>query len=186
MTTELILTKVNKKQANEMADIIEKNDAQYFADHYGLLWTMKYFSFMICAFIRERIREIGLWGYSMNDPIVQKHINLDYIRDMFEYNELPERLWIGDSTAEMLINTYLLAFLHDGKHVDYDECDEVEEKDGYKIISGDYCKFHSKYKGWDLYRAWNIPENHGKMRYFAVKDDEIREAKNLSEIKDRC
>lgn len=52
-------------------------------------------------------------------------------------------------------------------------------------IDGEYCKHHSTLYGWDIYRAWNLRENHGKMRYFAVRDKMSIEAKNLSGIKDR-
>lgn len=59
--------------------------------------------------------------------------------------------------------------------------------DGTKfiMIGNEYCKFHSKYKGWKLYRAWNIREDHGKMLYFAIspKNDLVR-SRNLSGIKD--
>lgn len=187
MTTDLIMKVINRKEANRIADIAENNNGQYFADHYGLLWPIKFSSFVIAAFVRARIREFrGGWNCSMED--MKKVITVDYIREMFQLNEFNEDLWLGDATTEMLINTYLLAFLHDGKHVDYDELDteEMEKMDGYKVISGDYCKFHSNYKGYEIYRAWNILEGHGKMRYFAVKDGDIREAKNLSGIKGKC
>lgn len=54
----------------------------------------------------------------------------------------------------------------------------------YTMIGSEYCKFHSKYKGWKLYRAWNIRDDHGKMLYFAIspKNDLIR-ARNLYGIK---
>ena len=187
MSTDLVMSIINKEEANKLADLIENNNGEYFQKKYGLLWPMKFASFAIAAFVRARIRELGMWGYAMED--VKKKCDVKYIREMFDLNEFPDFLWLGDATTEMLINTYLLAFLHDGKHVDYDDNDVddvnggLEPIEGYKIISGDYAKFHSKYKGWELYRAWNISEDHGKMRYFAVKDDEIREAKNLSGIK---
>ena len=187
MTTDLIMTKVSRKEANRIADLAENNTAQYFVDHYKLLWPMKYASFAICAFVRARIREFSD-GWHVPYDKMKKEITVDYIRSMFEYNEFPKELWLGDATVEILINTYLLAFLHDGKHVDYDDDtdEEMEEMDGYKAISGDYCKFHSNYKGYEIYRAWNIPENHGKMRYFAVRDGEVIEARNLSGIKAKC
>lgn len=187
MTTDLVMKVIDRKEANRIADIAEKNNGQYFIDHYGLLWPMKFSSFVIAAFVRARIREFrGGWNCSMEQ--MKKVITVGYIREMFKLNDFGEDLWLGDATTEMLINTYLLAFLHDGKHVDYDETEDedMEEIEGYKTISGDYCKYHSTYKGWELYRAWNIPEKHGKMRYFAVKDNEIREARNLSGIKDKC
>lgn len=59
------------------------------------------------------------------------------------------------------------------------------EKTDYAIIGNEMCKFHSKYKGWKLYRAWNVRDNHGKMLYFAIspKNDLVR-SRNLSGIKD--
>ena len=54
----------------------------------------------------------------------------------------------------------------------------------FVMIGNEYCKFHSKYMGWALYRAWNIQEDHGKMLYFAIspKNDLVR-SRNLSGIK---
>lgn len=186
MTTDLVMKIIDRKEANRIADIVENNNGQYFADHYGLLWPMKFSSFVIAAFVRARIREIrGGWNCTIEE--MRKVITVEYIREMFKLNDFDDELWLGDTTVEMLINTYLLAFLHNGKHVDYDEEEkDMEKKEGYKIISGDYCKFHSDYKGWELYRAWNIPGGHGKMRYFAVKDGDVREARNLSGIKEKC
>ena len=184
MPTDLVLKVIDKNEAMMIADIAENHNGKYFMDTYGILWQMKFASYAIAAFVRARIRELGMWQYSMSD--VKSKCDVEYIHEMFKMNGFPEELWLGDETTDMLINTYLLAFLHDGRHVDYDVDevnDDLETIDGYEIISGDYVKYHSKYKGWDLYRAWNIEENHGKMRYFAVKGDETREAKNLSGIK---
>ena len=60
----------------------------------------------------------------------------------------------------------------------------ITEKTDYAVIGNEMCKFHSKYKGWKLYRAWNMREGHGKMLYFAIspKNDLIR-ARNLYDIK---
>ena len=180
MPTDLVISVINKDEAMRCADIVEHENGKYFMDHYGVGWTFKFASFAIAAFIRARIRELGMWGYSMSD--VKSKCDVQYIHEMFELNEIP--FWLGDTTTEMLINTYLLAFLHDGKHVDYDETEnELEEVDGFTVISGDYAKYHSTYKGWKLYRAWNVQENHGKMRYFGVSEGKIVEAKNLSGIK---
>lgn len=59
----------------------------------------------------------------------------------------------------------------------------------FKMINGEYCKYHSLYKGWELYRGWNILGNHGRMLYFAVGFTAkggltILTAKNLSGIKE--
>ena len=35
-------------------------------------------------------------------------------------------------------------------------------------IEGSTCKFHSVYKGWEIYRAWDVVEDHGRMLYFGV------------------
>ena len=182
MPTDLVISVINKNEAMRCADIVEHENGKYFMDHYGVGWTFKFASYAIAAFVRARIRELGMWGYSMDE--VKRHCDVQYIHEMFELNQIP--FWLGDTTTEMLINTYLLAFLHDGKHVDYDVDevnDDLEKIEGYAIISGDHAVFHSKYKGFDLYRAWNMEENHGKMRYFAVKNGKILEAKNLSGIK---
>ena len=187
MSTDLIIDKISRADAMKIADIAEKYDGEYFLKTYGVVWPMKFSSYVIAAFVRARIRELRAWGYDMN--VVKPSVSVKYIREMFNLNEFPEELWLGDTTTEVLINTYLLAFLHNGKHVEYD--DSVEEDvsldhiDGYEVISGDYAKKHSVYKGWTLYRAWNIAEDHGKMRYFAVKDSDVLEAKNLSGIKDK-
>jgi len=55
---------------------------------------------------------------------------------------------------------------------------------------GDYgerwCVFHSTYKGWEVWREWNLVRNHGMMSYFAVCDgEEPLHARNLSGIRDR-
>ena len=185
MTTDIVMSIIDRKEANRIADIAEKNNGQWFAEHYGVLWPMKYSSFVIAALVRAKIREYrNGWKCSMSR--MKEIITVDYIREMFELNGFSKALWLGDATTEILINTYLLAFLHDGKHVDYDEDTGTEESGGYTLISGDRCKFHSNYKGWKLYRAWDVSEDHGKMRYFAVKDEEIREARNLSGIKAEC
>ena len=53
-------------------------------------------------------------------------------------------------------------------------------------IEGYPCKYHSDYYGWHLYRAWDIPHNHGKMLYFATTDKgDLLGAKNLDGIKER-
>lgn len=56
-------------------------------------------------------------------------------------------------------------------------------------LMGDYgpvwVVYHSDYKGWQLFREWDIVGKHGRMSYFAVNDgDEPLHAKNLSGIKD--
>ena len=58
------------------------------------------------------------------------------------------------------------------------------DKTDYEVIGAELCKFHSKYKGWKLYRAWNVRENHGKMLYFATSPkNDILMSRNLSGIK---
>jgi len=57
-----------------------------------------------------------------------------------------------------------------------------------KFLMGDFgdrfVKFHSTYKGWDLYREWNVYAGHGMMSYFAVMDGkEPLHAENLMGIK---
>lgn len=38
----------------------------------------------------------------------------------------------------------------------------------FTTIERTTCKFHSNYKGWAIYRAWDIVEDHGRMLYFGV------------------
>ena len=60
----------------------------------------------------------------------------------------------------------------------------VIKEEEYVGIGGEYCKYHSTYYGWKLYRAWNIKDNHGKMKYFAVSPmNDLVRAKNLDGIK---
>lgn len=55
-------------------------------------------------------------------------------------------------------------------------------------IEGNTCKFHSIYKGWEIYRAWDVVEDHGRMLYFGVGATEegliVVKARNLGGIKD--
>ena len=46
--------------------------------------------------------------------------------------------------------------------------------------------FHSNYKGWQLFREWDVIGKHGRMSYFAVNEDEMEplHSTNLSGIKD--
>lgn len=55
-------------------------------------------------------------------------------------------------------------------------------------IKGWPCKFRSIYKGWQLFRAWDIANDHGKMLYFATNVTPsggltILEARNFDGIK---
>lgn len=69
---------------------------------------------------------------------------------------------------------------------------EVERMDGEELtlIMNYPCRFHSVYKGWEIYRAWDIVNDHGRMLYFASGITPeggltILQAKNLSGIKAR-
>lgn len=61
--------------------------------------------------------------------------------------------------------------------------------DGVELfLMGDYgqrwCRFHSDYKGWGIWREWDLCGGHGRMSYFGVKDgEEPLHAKNLDGIK---
>ena len=54
-------------------------------------------------------------------------------------------------------------------------------------INGSTCKFHSVYKGWEIYRAWDVVEDHGRMLYYGVKATDkgmtTVQAKNLDSVK---
>ena len=70
--------------------------------------------------------------------------------------------------------------------------EEVERMEGEEltIIMNYPCRFHSMYKGWEIYRAWDIANDHGKMLYFASGitpkcGHTILQAGNLSGIKKR-
>lgn len=70
--------------------------------------------------------------------------------------------------------------------------EEAERMDGEELtlIMNYPCKFHSMYKGWEIYRAWDIVNDHGRMLYFASGITPeggltILQAKNLSGIKAR-
>lgn len=72
------------------------------------------------------------------------------------------------------------------------EIEEVERMEGEKLtlIMNYPCRFHSMYKGWELYRAWDIVNDHGRMLYFASGITPeggltILQAGNLSGIKKR-
>lgn len=59
-------------------------------------------------------------------------------------------------------------------------------KGDYAVIGDEMCKYHSTYYGWRLYRAWNVKENHGKMKYFAVSPmNDLVRSKNLDGIKEQ-
>lgn len=67
---------------------------------------------------------------------------------------------------------------------------EAERMDGEELIliMNYPCRFHSEYKGWEIYRAWDIMNDHGRMLYFASGITPeggltILQAKNLSGIK---
>lgn len=69
---------------------------------------------------------------------------------------------------------------------------EAERMDGEELtlIMNYPCRFHSEYKGWEIYRAWDIVNDHGRMLYFASGITPeggltILQAKNLSGIKAR-
>lgn len=54
-------------------------------------------------------------------------------------------------------------------------------------ICGSTCKFHSVYKGWLIYRAWDLEEDHGRMLYYGLGSTEdgliTIKARNLGGIK---
>lgn len=52
-------------------------------------------------------------------------------------------------------------------------------------INGSTCKFHSVYKGWEIYRAWDVVEDHGRMLYYGVKDKGMTtvQSRNLGGLK---
>ena len=183
MTTDLGITYCSRDTAHAMAKEAIEHDGQHFADKYGVVWPLKYSSSVVAAFVEARLKELGASGRDFDSA--KKEITVDYIRQMFEYNNLPlDLLWIGDTTMEMTINTFLRAFIDDGYITgEYDE--EIEECGEYTKIRGEMCKKHGPYKKWMIYRAWNVREDHGKMKYFAVKDGEVLSAGNLGGIKDQ-
>ena len=186
--TDLVLTRCDKATANQMAKNALEYNAGWFYAKYGVLWPMKWFSSVVAFFVKDELRYLGSSVQTVEG--CKQRITVDVIKERFiDVNGFPESLWMGDTTTELLINTFLTAFIDNGYGVD-EEDDVLEDVaiDGepYTKIRGETCKLHSKkpYKNWNIYRAWNISEGHGKMKYFAVKDGMILSAKNLSGIKD--
>lgn len=188
MTTDMVLTKCDKATAKAMAYNALNHNAGWFNDKYGVLWPMKWFSSVIAFYVQDELRYLASAVQTVEQ--CKRYVTVEKIKERY-LNEsgLPEELWIGDTTVELLINTFLVAFIDNGYGVD-DEDDDIEDivigEMPYTRIRGETCKLHLKrpYKGWTIYRAWNIPENHGKMKYFAVKDGYIKSARNLSGIKE--
>lgn len=182
MTTDLGLTYCNRDTANKMADEGTHYSGAYFMEKYGVLWPLKYSMSITAAFVRARLKE--LYSGARDIQTAKKYVNVEYIKEMFELNEMPmDLLWIGDTTMEMAINTFLRAFIDNGYGIE-DVDDEIEVVDEvYTKIRGEMCKKHGPYKKWMIYRAWNVPDNHGKMKYFAVKNGEVLSSGNLSGIK---
>lgn len=185
--TMLTLTRCDKATARSMARNAIERSPEWFYETYGVLWSMKWFSSIIAFFVWDELRYMGAAAQTVE--ICKRYMTVDRIKRRYEAAELPAGLWIGDTTVDMLINTFLVAFIDNG-YTDEDDEEEMEVKtiqgiDFYKI-RGEQCKLHLKkpYKGWKIYRAWNMIEGHGKMKYFAVKDGEILTARNLSGIKD--
>lgn len=183
--TDLIITKCDKKTAMSMADNALNHDGGWFYKTYGVLWSFKWFSSVIALFVWDEIKWMGSFAQSFD--ACKRYITVERIRKKYQSNNLPSDLWVGDTTVEMLINTFITAFVDNGYTSDDNEI-TTEDISGiqYTLIRGERCKLHLKkpYKGWDIYRAWNVIENHGKMKYFAVKDDDVLSARNLSGIKD--
>lgn len=179
----LTMTYVNRKTADSMADEADNKTPVQFEEKYGIMWFVRYAYCATALFIREALNALDRKDKASVE-VAKKYIDIRYLKHMFDINDMND-LYVGDVTMDILINTFLLAFINDGTYPEDDE-PELIELEGYKIINGDYCKYHSKYKGWELYRAWNVQKDHGKMRYFAVKDDDHWVmAGNLSGIKDK-
>ena len=189
---DLIITNVDRRTALAMAKEAATKSGKDFMDKYGVLWPMRYSFSVVATFTKALLDEMAADGRRVTSiEEAKQYITVDYIREMFTCNELPmDILWIGDTTMEMVINTFLTAFINDGHQEGIDDCDNIgviEAIDGteYTRIRGEMCKMHGPYKKWNIYRAWNTTDDHGKMMYFAVKDDEVLISKNLSGIKDR-
>ena len=187
MSTDLVLTKCDRATAKSMADDAYNHDAEWFCKTYGAAWPFKWFSSVIAFFVWERLKWMGSAVQTVEG--CKNYITVERIRNRYISSQLPDKLWIGDTTVEMLINTFLVAFIDNGYGTDDDE-DEITTETiqgvDYYTIRGEKCRLHLKkpYKGWNIYRAWNLFEGHGKMKYFAVKDGMIKSARNLSGIKD--
>lgn len=169
------LANVDRHTANQMAGEAKNHNGAWFQDQYGAPWLIRYGHSCIATFVLARMKELGK-NQTLDD--LHEKISVDYIKEMFQINNI-EVAWPGDETAQASIDTFLLAFLYDGKEP------ETTEKEGYEVIENEYCKYHSTYKKWKIYRAWNIPENHGKMKYFALQYSKILRADNLMSIKDK-
>lgn len=185
--TMLTITRCDKATAKLMADNALNRSPEWFYETYGVLWPMKWFSSIIAFFVWDELRYMGAAAQTVSG--CKERMTIDRIRRRYDAAELPADLWIGDTTVDMLINTFLVAFIDNGYGVDEEDDDITMEEfnaETYYKIRGELCKLHLKkpYKGWKIYRAWNVNEGHGKMKYFAVKDDEILSARNLSGIKD--
>ena len=172
----ITLAKMDRHTAQQMAGEAKNHHGGWFQEQYGAPWLIRYGHSCIGAFVQARMKELGK-NQTLDD--LHEKISVDYIKDMFALNNLMVA-WPGDTTAQASINTFLLAFMYDGNEP---ECEA--EKDGYEVIEGEQCKYHSTYKHWKIYRAWNIQENHGKMKYFATQYSKILRAGNLSGIKDK-
>ena len=175
----MVLTKVDRHTANQMAGEAKNHNGAWFQKEYGASWVIRYAHSCIAAFVNARMKELG------KKTIDEYHdiITVEYLREMFQLNEIAV-VWPGDATAQMSIDTFLVAFIYNGSQPDEEE-KEMEHKEGYEIIEGEYCKYHSTYKKWKIYRAWNVVEDHGKMKYFATQYSKILRAGNLGGIKDK-
>lgn len=180
MGTYMTLTRVDRHTANQMAGEAANHNGTWFQEQYGAPWLIRYAHSCIAAFVKARMKELG------KKTIDEYHeiISMEYIKEMFKLNEI-DVAWPGDTTAQMSIDTFLVAFIYDGSQPEEDDEKELETKDGYEIIDKEYCKYHSTYKHWKLYRAWNVVEGHGKMKYYALQYSKILRAKNLGGIKDQ-
>lgn len=105
----LTLTKVDRHTANQMAGEAKNHNGAWFQQQYGVPWMFRYTHSCIAAFVNARMKELK----SKNIDELHKEISVDYMREMFELNNLMA-VWPGDTTAQASIDTFLVAFIYDG------------------------------------------------------------------------